>query len=258
MGLSYSSGDGGISEVDGDLRYAQLAVQNTFTRGQIITQGAANQAILASTGFSLTGSDATSMVNLAGTLNSTGVVDVFKLNVTNTASGAGSNLLNLQVGGTSKIAFGVDGVQTFNYTGDLVFFKAGSSGFGQMGVLWRTNDTYGTFRDGNGNNFFRFGQSKCAVDDILGFAASGGAISPDTYLVRDAVSVLAVKNAATAQALRVYGNATGSHYLNLAHNGTNAILSVNGGGDLHISSLPTANPGPGILWNNAGTPAIGT
>lgn len=28
--------------------------------------------------------------------------------------------------------------------------------------------------------------------------------------------------------------------------------------DLHISGLPTSNPGPGILWNNAGTPAIGT
>jgi hypothetical protein len=30
------------------------------------------------------------------------------------------------------------------------------------------------------------------------------------------------------------------------------------GNVLHISGLPTSNPGPGILWNNAGTPAIGT
>lgn len=29
-------------------------------------------------------------------------------------------------------------------------------------------------------------------------------------------------------------------------------------GLVRISSLPTTNPGPGILWNNAGTPAIGT
>lgn len=29
-------------------------------------------------------------------------------------------------------------------------------------------------------------------------------------------------------------------------------------GLVKISSLPTSNPGPGILWNNAGTPAIGT
>lgn len=27
---------------------------------------------------------------------------------------------------------------------------------------------------------------------------------------------------------------------------------------VHISNLPTSNPGAGILWNNAGTPAIGT
>lgn len=29
-------------------------------------------------------------------------------------------------------------------------------------------------------------------------------------------------------------------------------------GKLHISGLPTSNPGAGILWNNGGTIAIGT
>lgn len=80
----------------------------------------------------------------------------------------------------------------------------------------------------------------------------------DVILSRDAAAVLALKNSTNAQTLRIYGNTTGSHYLNMTHNGTNAVLSVNGGGTLHISSLPTANPGAGILWNNGGSPAIGT
>lgn len=58
--------------------------------------------------------------------------------------------------------------------------------------------------------------------------------------------------------LRIGGdNATRAKYLELTHNGTNAVIFASSG-SLHISSLPTSNPGPGILWNNAGTPAIGT
>jgi len=55
-----------------------------------ITQGTANTGIIASTGYSLTGSDATSMVSLAGVLNTTGTPTVFSLAVTNTASNAAS------------------------------------------------------------------------------------------------------------------------------------------------------------------------
>jgi hypothetical protein len=36
-------------------------------------------------------------------------------------------------------------------------------------------------------------------------------------------------------------------------NGTGATGNV-----LHISGLPTSNPGPGILWNDAGTVKVGT
>lgn len=46
--------------------------------------------------------------------------------------------------------------------------------------------------------------------------------------------------------------------------GTGADLVLKGGtgsvanGNVIISKLPTSNPGPGILWNDGGTPAIGT
>jgi hypothetical protein len=36
-------------------------------------------------------------------------------------------------------------------------------------------------------------------------------------------------------------------------NGTGASGNL-----LHISGLPTSNPGPGILWNDAGTVKVGT
>ena len=92
----------------------------------------------------------------------------------------------------------------------------------------------------------------------LGWSSTAAATgTADVLLYRDAAATLALKNSTTAQTLRVYGTTTGSKYLSLAHNGTNATISASSGSVL-ISSLPTSNPGPGILWNNAGTPAIGT
>lgn len=68
---------------------------NTFTALQTITQASANAGILASTGYSLTGTNATGMVSLAGTLNTTGNPDVFKIAVTDTASGSSTNLFRV-------------------------------------------------------------------------------------------------------------------------------------------------------------------
>lgn len=82
---------------------------NTFTALQTITQGSANAGILASTGYSLTGSNATSMVNLAGTVNTSGNPDIIKIAITNTAAGATTKILHLLAGaaGATNI-FGVD------------------------------------------------------------------------------------------------------------------------------------------------------
>ena len=52
---------------------------------------------------------------------------------------------------------------------------------------------------------------------ILGLAA-------DVKLTRDAAAVLALKNGTTAQEFRVYGTTTGSKYVRLSHNGTDAIF----------------------------------
>lgn len=74
-----------------------------------ITQGTVNTAIVASTGYSLTGSDATGMVSLAGTWNTSGTPTAISLAITNTASNAASLLMNLAAGaGGVTSRFSVD------------------------------------------------------------------------------------------------------------------------------------------------------
>lgn len=92
-----------------------------------------------------------------------------------------------------------------------------------------------------------------AGDGIFQLFTNGFATNVNLQVI--AANVLGVINGSNACSLRVFGNAT--KYVQLAHNGTNATLNVSSG-NLLISSLPTANPGAGILWNNGGTPAIGT
>lgn len=79
-------------------------------------------------------------------------------------------------------------------------------------------------------------------------------------------SVMALREGTAAHTFRIYGTSTdASNYERLSFITTAGAYSIKpeaaGTGtlrSLHISGLPTSNPGPGILWNNAGTPAIGT
>ncbi len=92
---------------------------NIFTRLQTITQGTANEGILASTGYSLTGSNATSMIDLAGTLNTTGNPVALKIALTNTASGATTKFASFLAGasGTTEV-FNVSKAGVITATGD--------------------------------------------------------------------------------------------------------------------------------------------
>jgi hypothetical protein len=158
---------------DADL--ATLAA-NTFTRLQTITQGTANEGVIASTGYSLTGTDATSMINLAGTWNTTGTPTAIKLNVTDTASNAVSKLLDLQVGGVSKFYVNKDGgcilvsnLQATSYLSTNAYIQV-SSDAGNSGVY--------------------FG----AAQDVL--------------LTRDAANVMAQRYTTSAQTFRIYNTWT--------------------------------------------------
>lgn len=48
----------------------------------------------------------------------------------------------------------------------------------------------------------------------------------DVSLVRDAAAVLALKNGAAAQTVRVYGTTTGPKYLAVSHDGTNGVIDT--------------------------------
>jgi hypothetical protein len=85
-----------------------LNTGNTFSATQTITP-AANSNALAVTGYSLTGANAQSLLDLAGTFNTSGNPAAIKLNLTNTASGTASRFADFQLGGTSKINFSIGG-----------------------------------------------------------------------------------------------------------------------------------------------------
>ncbi|MEI6870686.1 MAG: hypothetical protein WCL08_00250 [Verrucomicrobiota bacterium] len=71
---------------------AAILGANTFTALQTITQASANAGIIASTGYSLTGSNATSALSITGTLNTSGNPAVINVAMTTTAAGATSAL----------------------------------------------------------------------------------------------------------------------------------------------------------------------
>lgn len=88
--------------------------------------GGTNAKIFSSTGYSLTGADATNGIDLAGTWNTSGAPTAIKLNITNTASGAASLLVDLQIGGASRFSVGKLGetIITVPTTGDRQFVAA--------------------------------------------------------------------------------------------------------------------------------------
>src|SRR5262249_6401133 len=85
-----------------------LNAGNTFSATQTITP-AANTNALAVSGYSLTGTNAQSLLDLSGTLNTSGSPAAIKLNLTNTASGTASRFADFQLGGTSKINLSIGG-----------------------------------------------------------------------------------------------------------------------------------------------------
>ena len=164
---------------------------NTFTALQTITQASANTGIIASTGYSLTGSDATSMVSLAGTWNTTGTPTALLLNITDTASNAASKLIDLQTSSTSRFSVSyksnVTAIATdpSNSVASISFANGGS--------------TFLTYYGGAG-----YGTQAAQIQAPGGLAITGTnktlILSTDTILTRHAANVLAQRNSTTAQA----------------------------------------------------------
>jgi hypothetical protein len=78
----------------------------------------ANTVGIGATGYSLTGSANASFMDLAGTWNTSGTPTAIKLNITDTASNAASLLMDLQVGGSSRLGVGKNG-RIFSTSGPI-------------------------------------------------------------------------------------------------------------------------------------------
>lgn len=193
------------------------------------------------------------LLNASQTWNNAGATFAgWRLNVTDSSSAAGSMLLDLQVGGASRFSVRKDGailpssvtadqsISVNTSTNSLIFLGKFSGAEGLIGT--------------NGQIGFYGGGSFPGVLDVI--------------LARQAANTLAQRNGTNAQTHRINGthtDASNGRWLELGMtaagvarilptgNGTGASGNV-----LHISGLPTSNPGPGILWNDAGTVKVGT
>lgn len=131
--------------------FAMLGVANAFT-GANTWSPSANTTPITVSNYSLTGSNASSMVNWSGTINTTGSPDIFKFSVVDTARGANTKLFNFYggaAGTTSLFALNNTGTElAFNASG-VVIRNNGASGLGLRGGstvvnLLNTSLTLGT------------------------------------------------------------------------------------------------------------------
>lgn len=221
---------------------------NTFTALQTITQASANAGILASTGYSLTGTDATSMVDLAGTWNTSGTPTAIKLNITNTASNAAALMMDLQIGGLSRFSIGKlgtisadakdndsvhqilsGGAAKFTYLGlgrsslDFVLGVAGAPGQFFPGAI----AGYGIFKGQTSSNMLLFGtassrhafvvdgNNNVILTGYLGFATSNTGVTGDAFLSRKAAAEIQmgadVNAAPVPQAFTAHSGITGTN-----------------------------------------------
>jgi hypothetical protein len=177
---------------------------------------AANTAAYAVTGYSLTGSNAQSVIDLAGTWNTTGTPSAIKLNITDTASNASSLLMQLQTGGTNRFTVNKDGLVTAS---DRIRVGNGTGLLPAYSFVNGTN-TGIQFDSGvprvlgnlNGIGIFVITSSLIAMQSsqAFGWTSGGSGVTADALLRRDAAGTIAQYNGTNAQEKRLYGTYTSS------------------------------------------------
>ena len=167
----------------------------TFTATTITP--AANNNALAVSSYSLTGSNAQSLLDLSGTWNTSGTPSAIKLNITDTASNASSLLLQLQTGGVNRATITKTGLTTL-----------GSSAIAGAGTVLNLTSVYGTstISVGGGGSFATSGAISCGGTVFTNLVVVGG----DLGLYRDEIHVFALRSGTNAQASRTYNTFTSS------------------------------------------------
>lgn len=172
-----------------------------------------------------------------------------KLNVTDTASAAGSLLMDLQMGGVSQFSVtkaGRTNIADLNcFAGDLLVYR-------------------------NGTAAARFGTGRFSVGTEFGIS-NNNPNAPDIFLARDAANTLAQRNGVNAQAFNLYNTYTdASNYergfmrfvsnaleigAEAAGTGTTRTVILKSGGTVvvqnHLSpNVNTWSLGASTPWNN--------
>ena len=140
------------------------------------------------------------VINLSQTWNSAGTTFTgLKLNVTDTASASGSNLLDLQVGGSNVLRV----YPTFSNGVTNIGRGAGATVELEGSNLYLTSA---------GSRGFGFGQNVVAVQDTVGLQfrtdARPTSGSVTTHLIGEAAGTLAQRNGTNAQTYRLYNTYT--------------------------------------------------
>ena len=232
----------------------------------------ANTTPFTASGYSLTGTNAQSFFDLSGTWNTSGTPTAIKLNVTDTASGSASYLMDLQIGGSTKFRIGKGSV---HYIGGN-FVNAGTAlecYVSEATALSRTVSSRVVF----------FGQESSvgmAMSAGYGISWSSNAAGSgdcfqnrDLFLLRDGAGILGQRNGTNAQTFRLYRTFTNaSNYERLGFLSTNTtrytITSENAGTgsarSLEVSFYTSAadptstdiTSGCFSVWKNSGTGTI--
>jgi hypothetical protein len=172
-----------------------------------------NTSAFVASGSSLIGSNAQNLVNLSQTWNTTGTPTAIFANITDTASNAASNLMDLRVGGVSRLSVRKDGQIMYSSTLGLGFFDANT--------LEINNGTIATTRDLRARiGLFASGPNEIWLEPVFrGIVisssrymawASGQATlsSSDIRLHRDTTGTLAQRESAITQVYRLYKSYT--------------------------------------------------
>lgn len=207
--------------------------------------------------------------NLSQTWNAGAVAFTgLTFNVTDTASAAASLLLDLQVSGVSKFNVTKAGVIRLPSIQGGVFITPSDATTTGFGAAFAGNNPEASVVVSNTVYYL----AKASVNNFRTAISlstnTSNPVASGFFIYPDAVNTLAQRNGVNAQTSRLYGTYTdASNYRRLAMSvTTGGVVSIKPegagtgatGNVLNISGLPTTNPGPGILWNNAGVVNVGT
>lgn len=176
---------------------------------------------IAITPEALTGSAAGSSLDIAQTWNTTGTPTALKLNVTDTASNAASLLMDLQVGGSSRLSLAKTGTLAVRMitgdwsTGEPTIKFVPDSGI-PMGLEVAQGGSALMIKASNNRSGMVFRESSVDMRSdgrIRWTNATNPLTTSDLVLTRDAAGTLAQVNGTNAQTFRIY-NTTDSGITN--------------------------------------------